>query len=1229
MRSWQSVALALCCLALALLIGGANVAFAQEVTATISGTVTDQSGASVVGAKVTAKSVERGVVYTAESNDAGIYRIAQLPVGSYDLRIEKTGFQTSLYPAFTLVMNQIARIDVELKVGQVSQTIEVTGAAPVLKTEATQVDTIIDAQTNDALPLATRNYVELTLLSPGAIHPDPSSFNNGDNVQSGARPFINGNREQANNFLLDGMDNNQVSDNLLGYTPAPDAIQEFNLITNNAPADYGNFMGGIVSATLKSGTNSFHGDIWEYFRNNVLNANQWENKINPASPAIERAPLRWNMFGGTLGGPVIKNKLFFFVDYQGQRFDHPPAGSFISVFNGQEMAGDFSQLCTNGFSVNGICNDRAVAPNAPSGTTCAAGAAFGPGTNCLIANQLYNPCAAGTGTSAVPCVASAGANAARPAFPFNQICATPLGGVGATCPTASGMINPVAAALFASSLYPKTINGALQNNALQSIGNQYNADQGDIKVDYRITDKDMVSGRFTRALQTDPQTNSQPLFGNSLATAPIWSTVGDYTRSISTSLVNDLRFGWNHIILNTGSTWDPSVGNFGEQIGIGNSNPVGPGLIGLDFGGGTPSSPGNGTLNNIGNSMVTQSFNSQVWQFDDGVTWTKGRHTLKMGGQYWFDIIKVYYSGNSGALGNIIFGPNFTASSAACTDPTNSTTCGTTSPFGGNGMADFYLGTMSGFGRGLNSGGWTQTTNIFAGYVQDTWRVNAALTLNLGLRYEAHTPWIERNDQQVNYNIQQGQLLYANQNGASRALYNGTYGGKDFQPRLGFAWTPTGGGKFADGKTVIRGAFTISDYLEGTGTNLRLPINAPYNGGATAGGEFQTLYTATGSTVYTLPGSTLQQGIITPPSNGLSCPNFTCYEGAVFRLWDSNVQPAIDDQWNLTIQHQFGGNMTLQVGYVGQVAYHLMVPFKYNQLVLASDGTLGQSPYFANGVGPDLAAAIDSTGGTVSGTQSNGRMMYNALQAVFQKTMSQGLQYQVSYTFGKCMSNNTGYYGTWSNARASNTASPYWQNIYDTKAEWAPCYYDAANTLTAYAVYDLPFGKGKKFGTDANKAVDAVIGGWTVSPILSLHTGFPMAMYNASGDGTGTFSGGIRPFCDGKNNVYGRKPYTGDGGGILWFDPSNYTDNSTATFGTCAPQLGQLRGPGYYNWDISLQKNFQLTERFKLQFRSDFLNAFNRVNLAAPNTTVAQVNTGVINVSQPARNIQFALKLYY
>ncbi len=1153
-----------CCflvaLALVLLTCQGMPASAQDVTATITGTITDQSGAPVVGEMVSAKSVERGTTFTSTTNEVGLFRISQLPIGNYELRIEKTGFQTALRPSFNLALNQIARVDVELKVGQVSDTVEVTAAAPILKTEATQIDTIINSATNEALPLATRNYVELTLLAPGSVHPDPSGFNNGDNVANGARPFINGNREQANNFILDGMDNNQVSDNLLGYTPSPDAIQEFNLITNNAPAEFGNFMGGIVSVSLKSGTNSFHGNAWEFFRNDKLNANKWENKINPTS-TIPRDPLRWNMFGATFGGPIKKNKLFFFVDYQGQRFDHPPAGSFISVFTPAEQQGNFGALLTAATPI-----------------------------------QLYNPCQGTTGQNGTACVAAT----TRTAFAGNII--------------PSSMISPVAAALFASSLYPKTINNNLTNNALQEISQQFNSDQGDVKVDYRLSDKDSFSGRFTRAMQTDPTTNSQPLFGNGLATAPIWSTVGDWTRSISSSLVNDARFGWNHVKLNTGTSWDPAVGNFGETIGIANSNPSGVvGLLGLDFGGGSPSQPGNGTLTNIGNSMVTQSFDSTVYQADDSVTWVRGRHSFKFGGEFLYYDIKVFYSGNSGELGGMTFGPNFTASAA--TNPLPGT---------GEGMADFFLGLPTAFGRGLTSGGWEQTSKVFSGYAQDTWRATDHLTLTLGLRYEAHTPWVESNNQQVNFNPITGNVEYAGKDGASRALYSGVYGGRAFQPRLGFAWTPA---RF-NGKTVFRGAFTVSDYLEGTGTNLRLPINPPFNGGA-GSGEFQTQYL-----LQALPTTTASDGIITPPPSGTDCSNLSCFNGAVFRMWDQNVQPAIDDQWNLTVQHQFSPNTTLQVGYVGQNAYHLMVPFFYGQPVAEPSSSCGKppctspSPFFANGQGPALLAEIEGGGGTISGTQSNGRMMYNALQAVFQRTESHGLQYQVSYTYAKCMSNNTGYYGTWSGSRASSTASPYWQNIYDVKSEWAPCYYDETHNLTTYAVYELPFGKGKKFMGDASGAVNQIVGGWKFSPIVTLHTGFPLALYNNGPDQTGTSSRGLRPDCNGTNTVFGRQNATAaQGGGIQWFDPSNYTN--AVGFGTCAPQLGNLRGPGYYNWDASIQKDFQVTERFKLQFRTDFLNMFNRVNLAVPNTTVQTSTTGVIQASQPPRNIQFALKLFY
>jgi hypothetical protein len=1137
----------LCSLSIALLVAS-QISWAQEVTASIVGTITDQSGAAVAGATVKANSVERGLDYTAVTNSDGLYRISPVPAGTYKLTVEKQGFSSVSHEAFVLTVNQVARIDVGLKVGQVSETVEVTGAAPVLETDVTQVDTIINAATNDNLPLASRNYVQLTLLSPGAVSTDPSSFNNGNNTGGyGGRPLINGNREQSNNFLLDGMDNNQVSDNLLGYTPAPDAIEEFNLITNNAPAEFGNFEGGIINATIKSGTNSYHGDVWEFFRNDVLNANNWSNNMT----GQPKDKVRWNMYGGTLGGPIIKNRLFFFADYQAQRFDVPSSSNANTMFTSAERAGNFGALCPAGFDSSGKCTSTA------SGNT-----------------QLYNPCVSFAG----PCTPTSPAATTRQIFPFNQI--------------PSVMISPVATALFGSSLYPGTLNNQTQNNAVNTIASAQNVDQGDLKVDFKATQKDSVTYRFTRAFQNNPSNNSQVLLSNGFSTTPIYNTVGDWTRTISNNLVNDARIGWSHITLNSGNSWDKSVGQFGNTIGIGNGNPANlDGLLALNF--------SNSALTNLGSAEQTQSFNDHVWQFEDAVSWTNGRHNLKFGGQLWRQNINTFYAGNNGQLGLMDFDGRFTA--------VDSSSAGSGT---GDGGADFVLGLPFQYGRGVSTGKtWIQTSNVIGIYAQDTWRVTDRLTLNLGLRYDAHTPWVETHNAQANYNLTTGNVDLAGQNGASRALYKGFYGGRAFQPRIGFAWTPA----MLGDKTVVRGAFTVSSYLEGTGTNLRLTLNPPFTPA-----EINRIYNSA-----SLPGTDTTDGIAgTATSTSCAAPAYSCYAGDLLRVWDPNVQPAIADEWNLTIQHQVGHDTTFQIGYVGQKGTHLMVPFDFAQRVLLPGGTTANSLYFSKN--PTLLNVLGNGGpdALVSGTKSNGTMEYNSLQAVLQKQMTHGLQAQVAYTYSKCMSDSTGYYGAWSNAVS---ASAYWQNVYDQRAEWAPCYYDATHVISAYAIYDLPFGHGKQFAGNVNSVVNAVIGGWEISPIVSWRTGWPLPVTGAA-DNSGTFSRGARANC---NAIPAITDTSIPGVGVQWFNNNgDFTNPAPGTFGNCAPQLGGLRSPHFTDVDMSLHKDFQVTERFRLQFRTDFINAFNHVQLNAPNMSLGST-MGQITSAQPPRNIQLALKLYY
>jgi hypothetical protein len=1132
--------------------GTCHLGWGQEVTASITGTVTDPSGAALPGAMVTATLQERGQTFTALTNDSGLYRILQLPVGTYGVKVEKSGFALAAYPAFVLTLNQVARVDVTMKVGQTSETVEVSGSAPVLKTETTQVDTVINAATNDNMPLASRNYVQLTLLSPGSVSTDPSSFNNGNNTGGyGGRPLINGNREQANNFMLDGMDNNQVSDNLLGYTPAPDAIQEFNLITSNAPAEFGNFEGGIVNAVIKSGTNSYHGDVWEFFRNDVLNAHNWADKL--VSPVLAKQTMRWNMFGGTVGGPIIKNKLFFFADFQDQVFHIPSSQSHNTVFTVAERGGDFGALCQGGFNESGVCNGG---------------------------GQLYNPCASFT----APCTPSSTPAATRQPFPHNVI------------PTV--MISPVASALFASKLYPAPINTQQQNNAVNTVGSSQDVEQGDLKIDYKATQKDNISYRFTRAYQNNPSTNSQVLLSDGYSTTPIFNTVGDWTRAIGNNLVNDARIGWSHITLNSGNAWDSSVGQFGNTLGIGNGNPASlPGLLSLTF--------SNSAVNSLGASEQTQSFDDHVWQFDDGVSWIHGRHEFKFGGQLTRQNIKTFYAGNNGQLGLMDFDGRFTSPSVGAS--------------GGDGGADFALGLDYQYGRGVSTGKtWQQSSNLIGIYAEDTWRLTDRLTLNLGLRYDAHTPWVEASDQQANYNIATGKIDLAGKNGASRGLYDGFYGGRDFQPRLGFAWTPAALG----GRTVLRGAFTISSYLEGTGTNLRLTLNPPFTPA-----EINAIYNNT-----PLPLTNATDGIAGSAS-AASCaaPSYACYAQAFLRVWDPKVQPAIADEYNVTVQHQFAGETTVQVGYVGQRGTHLMVPFDFAQRVLqpnascATPPCTAPSPFFA--ANPTLYNVLGDPsqggeGATVSGTKSNGTMRYNSLQAVLQKEVSHGLQYQVSYTFSKCMSDNTGYYGAWNNALS---ASAYWQNVYDQRSEWAPCYYDATHVLSSYAVYDLPFGRGKMVGKDVNRAVNEVIGGWAVSPIVSFRTGWPLPVYGAQ-DESGTFGRGARADCNGTPSI---TKTAIPGIGVQWFtNTGQFTNPAVGTFGNCSPQLDGLRSPHYTDVDMSLHKDFPIREQFRLQFRTDFVNAFNHVQFNAPNMGLGST-MGQITGAQPSRNIQLAMKLYY
>jgi hypothetical protein len=1063
---------------------------------------------------VKAKSVERGTEWVGETNGEGIFVFPSLPIGRFTVSVEAKGFKT-FQTYLTLEVNQRARVDAQMQVGSISESVTVSTETVALQADTTQVGAVIASRTISNMPLLSRNPIALTLLGAGVTTPDQTSMNSGTRTSGGGRPYVNGNREESNNFLLDGVDNNQVSDNLTSYQPNPDAIEEFKLITNNASAEFGNFQGGIVNVVIKSGTNELHGSLFEQFRNDKLNANNWGRNwslaADPETGKAPRTPLRWNQFGGTIGGPVFKDKLFFFADYQGLRQANPTSLVSTSVMPMAWRSGDFSNL---------------LDPAVTGGKVI----------------QLYDPNQVNATTGA------------RTAFTGNIIPAAQLS-------------SAATALLQNTQLYPAPTRAALTNNFAYAQASYIKTDQGDIKLDWRPNSKDYFSSRYTNSRQDQPSVNTFPLIYNSFNIAPMQNGVISWTRTISPTIVNEARVGVNNIMLNNGGS-DKGLGDIAAKVGI-QGVPTGLLSLGAGANGGTAwaYASGIGGLN-IG---TQQLFANTTYHYADNFTLIKGRHMLKMGGQLLRQDLNTFYSGNGGRTGYMNFSGRFTAANAI-------------SPTGTQiGEADFMLGLPTDIGRGLSTGTWGHRGTIYGIYGQDDWRVSNSLTLNLGLRWEYHTPWVEVKDRQANFNMITGQLMLAGQDGNSRALYNSFK--KDFQPRLGFAYTPDWLAK----KVVIRGGYTISSFLEGTGTNLRLPLNPPLNA------EYGQIYN---TPTDLMPGSTLADGLSTlSPKDP--------YKGANLRLWDPNVRPAIVQQWNFTTEFALPESNILTVGYVGQHGTHLMVamPYKQKQLI---DGVVTPSPFLAGN--PALLAAISQ----ISGTCSCANQRYDSLQATLRKRFGSGLEYQFAYTWSHGMSDSIGYYGQGGQA---GSQSAYWQNLFNQKSEWGPTYFDIQHSISASFVYELPLGKGRKFGANMPKALDLVAGGWQFGSIIQAHTGFPLTI-KMSGDPSGT---GARSF---RANVVGtpHDPHK-IGPGELFLDPSAYAAPTSRTFGNAG--IGIVRGPGLGRMDLSLGKKFPVTEKKVFELRFEAFNLTNTPAFLSPaSQTITSPLFGQIRSSQGERNLQ-------
>ncbi|MGH9848692.1 MAG: carboxypeptidase regulatory-like domain-containing protein [Blastocatellia bacterium] len=1102
-------------------------ASAQTYTATVTGTVSDPQGAAVPNVKVVATNQGTKLEYTAQTSDAGVYTIPFLPVGGYVITVEASGFKKLVSNEIKLEVNQTARVDLQLQVGGVNEIVNIQDVAPVLQTENVTVGNVISGNTTVSLPLNGRSFQQLVLLVPGAVTPNPGSFTTPTPNTGGGRPFVNGNREQGNAFLLDGIALDETLDNLIGYKPNIDAIQEFRVETSNSSSEFGNVTGATVNATLKSGTNDWRGNVFEFIRNEALDANSWGNNRTKALTGVEvkKAKLRQNIFGGTLGGPIMKNKLFFFTDYQGvtQRTGGP--GS-VRVASPAWRSGDLS-------TISQFIRDPAL----PRTQLC----------------------------QATPANPTAGVNYQQACFP------------GSIIPT--NRFSPVARALFAdTSLYPLPDRIDPSNNTgIKDVvtANKFDGHQFDVRIDARWSEKDNFSGRYSFGNnETLGVKGSLPTTGTGKSFSRPQNIALNWTHTFSPTVINEARIGLNRaVFINEVFDW-AGIGNGNAKLGI-TGTQVRSGVSSITLGNG---------LTGIGNT-ATDSYNAtNTFHYGDNLTILSGRHSLKMGGQLQRYQQNRFYAGNNGRLGLFTYSATFT----------------------GQVFSDFLLDQLSGKGKGggpadSNKGNWGHRQNRLGFFFQDDYRVRNNLTINLGMRWEYTSPVIEVLDRQSNFDIRTGAQLLAGQNGASRALYEPYY--KGFEPRIGFAWTPGG----FDGKFVVRAGYGITQYMEGTGSNLRLPLNPPF---FTESDRPYDLSSGAGTI-------TLGFTDLVPRDKPFG----------QLRIWDPNLRPQFTQQWNLTLEYQFLKNTSVTAAYVGHWATHLVAPTDINQPL---PGTGPASTWIpAQNRRPLFSIYPDVTQTSVTDSWAISR--YNSLQVSARQRLTQGLEFMASYTYSKSLTDNLGYYGSGGvAAQGAYSGNTYNRHGYN----YGPAFFDVRHNLVVSNTYDLPFGKGRAFGKDWHPAVNGLLGGWNISNIFQLRGGFPVTVTLGTARSLQAPRGPERPNLVAPVVTNSSTPDCYIPNPNNRFCPSGSASSFSlpdlGTFGSAG--VGTVYAPGFFNWDTSIGKKFYLTEHKYFDFRAEFFNFTNHPSFSPPgaswtatSTTFGQI-TGVVS---PPRNLEFALKFHF
>lgn len=1126
---------------------------AQRDLGAITGTITDDTGAVIAGAKITISEQSTGASFRAESDASGTYIRPLLKAGVYTIEVQATGFRKAVQKNVPLTGGDRVGVNITLTVGEMSQSIEVTSAAPLLQTENTALGNTMQAKQVSELPLGgQRKFTFLAPLAPGVVPAEQ-----GARDAAGGGFSANGVRSNGqNNFLLNGVDNNVNVIDFINQTayvigPSVEAIGEMKVVTNGYSAEYGRGAGGVVNVTIKSGTNEIHGAVFHFLQNDKLNANSWErNRAGAARPYV-----RQNQFGAALGGPAIKNRTFWFADFQSTRVRSlsgivPGLGGITNPITIPKEAfrnGDFSSLLSGvnlgtdalgrGIPQGGIydMNTQRVAPNG---------------------------------------------NVVRDLFPGNLIPAA--------------RFDPAAKRLM--DLFPapnQNLGDRLPGaNYLPTAPASQNNDQFDVRVDHRLSDKDSLFGSVSWS--NEDKTIASPLPGaldaagfNGAEEQNLGrNAMVSWTRVWTPTFLTETRLAFTRLVTQRFQA-NSTVDQF-AAFGIRGINPTASaarngGLPQLNMGG----------YSSFGGSnwLPTREYNN-VWDFIQNVTINKGKHNVKFGFEYRpidFPFFQVPAS-----RGNFSFPQNRTA----IPEQPGQT---------GDGAASFLLGYPG--NSQLTTTNFVSSQKLaYSFYVQDDWKATSKLTFNIGVRYELTSPISEKFGRQSNYIPETATLMIPegrNQNDPLPSNFTQAFpnikvdrGNVDkylipwdktnFGPRIGVAYQ-----LFT--KTVIRGGYGLfygGEENQGGGPNrgLGVPFNQDMN---------------------LNQNSAFEQGhpFLGRFSDGFPLNTFSLPAAISFRNVASNFRNPLVSKWNFTIQQDLGWGSALEVSYIGSNGTRQLINWDPNT---PRNSPLPNADVHSRRLYPFLR-------GGLSQTATFGVSNYNALAVKFEKRMSHGMTMVSSYTWGHTLA-NTGTTLSGSGGFA----------LYDINCgfdcEYSNAAWDIRHRSATSFNYDLPFGRGKALGGNISKAADMFIGGWQTNGILTFSSGQPFTF--RSQNCVSSFNA-CRP-----DAVPGKDPMQAPPGGRTpdqWFDVTAVQNPAVGTGGNLGPQTGV--GPGIVALDVSVFKNIQLTERIKMQFRSEWLNMSNtpRYSVGTIGLTQGAGNFGRVAGTLPgtARNVQFALRLMF